>query len=111
LQRNFGGHTYPRLAHVGDRTGLEIIRTLQDKGVHSGIDVFMECTIRRILLDDGRVAGCFGYQRESGRFMVFHSKAVVLATGGIGRCWQITSNSWEYTADGHAMALLWAGPI
>ncbi|HMP79462.1 MAG TPA: fumarate reductase/succinate dehydrogenase flavoprotein subunit [Pirellulaceae bacterium] len=108
LQRNFGGHTYPRLAHVGDRTGLEIIRTLQDKGVHSGIDVFMECTIRRILLDDGRVAGCFGYQRESGRFMVFHSKAVVLATGGIGRCWQITSNSWEYTADGHAMAL-WAG--
>lgn len=108
LQRNFGGHTYPRLAHVGDRTGLEMIRTLQDKGVHDGIDVHMECTIRRLLLDDGRIAGCFGYQRESGRFVVFQASAVVLATGGIGRCWQITSNSWEYTADGHAMAL-WAG--
>lgn len=108
MQRNFGGHTYPRLAHVGDRTGLEIIRTLQDKGVHDGIDVHMECTIRRLLLDDGRIAGCFGYQRESGRFVVFQSPAVVLATGGIGRCWQITSNSWEYTADGHALAL-WAG--
>jgi len=108
LQRNFGGHTYPRLAHVGDRTGLEIIRTLQDKGVHQGIDVHMECTIRRILKDGNRVAGCFGYQRESGRFVVFRAKAVVLATGGIGRCWAITSNSWEYTADGHAMAL-WAG--
>lgn len=108
LQRNFGGHTYPRLAHVGDRTGLEIIRTLQDKGVHQGIDVHMECTIRRILKDGNRVAGCFGYQRESGRFVLFRAKAVVLATGGIGRCWEITSNSWEYTADGHAMAL-WAG--
>jgi succinate dehydrogenase / fumarate reductase flavoprotein subunit len=108
LQRNFGGHTYPRLAHVGDRTGLEMIRTLQDKGVHQGIDVHMECTIRRILKDGGRVAGCFGYQRESGRFVVFRAKAIVLATGGIGRCWEITSNSWEYTADGHAMAL-WAG--
>jgi succinate dehydrogenase / fumarate reductase flavoprotein subunit len=112
LQRNFGGHTYPRLAHVGDRTGLEMIRTLQDKGVHQGIDVHMECTIRWILKDGGpsggRVAGCFGYQRESGRFVVFRAKAVVLATGGIGRCWSITSNSWEYTADGHAMAL-WAG--
>jgi succinate dehydrogenase / fumarate reductase flavoprotein subunit len=108
LQRNFGGHTYPRLAHVGDRTGLEMIRTLQDKGVHNGIDVHMECTIRWILKDGGRVAGCFGYQRESGRFVVFRAKAVVLATGGIGRCWSITSNSWEYTADGHAMAL-WAG--
>ncbi len=108
LQRNFGGHTYPRLAHVGDRTGLEMIRTLQDKGVHQGIDVHMECTIRWILKDDGRVAGCFGYQRESGRFVIFRAKAVVLATGGIGRCWEITSNSWEYTADGHAMAL-WAG--
>jgi succinate dehydrogenase / fumarate reductase flavoprotein subunit len=108
LQRNFGGHTYPRLAHVGDRTGLEMIRTLQDKGVHQGIDVHMECTIRWILLDGGRVAGCFGYQRESGRFVVFRAKAVVLATGGIGRCWEITSNSWEYTADGHAMAM-WAG--
>ena len=108
LQRNFGGHTYPRLAHVGDRTGLEMIRTLQDKGVHQGMDVHMECTIRWILKDGNRVSGCFGYQRESGRFVVFRAKAVVLATGGIGRCWSITSNSWEYTADGHAMAL-WAG--
>jgi succinate dehydrogenase / fumarate reductase flavoprotein subunit len=108
LQRNFGGHTYPRLAHVGDRTGLEMIRTLQDKGVHQGIDVHMECTIRWILKDGNRVSGCFGYQRESGRFVVFRAKAVVLATGGIGRCWEITSNSWEYTADGDAMAL-WAG--
>ena len=108
LQRNFGGHTYPRLAHVGDRTGLEMIRTLQDKGVHQGIDVHMECTIRWILKDGNRVSGCFGYQRESGRFVVFKAKAVVLATGGIGRCWEITSNSWEYTADGHAMAM-WAG--
>jgi succinate dehydrogenase / fumarate reductase, flavoprotein subunit len=108
LQRNFGGHTYPRLAHVGDRTGLEMIRTLQDQGVHQGVDVHMECTVRRILKHEGRVAGCFGYQRESGRFVVFRAKAVVLATGGIGRCWSISSNSWEYTADGHAMAL-WAG--
>ena len=108
LQRNFGGHTYPRLAHVGDRTGLEMIRTLQDKGVHQGIDVHMECTVRRILKDGDRVAGCFGYQRESGRFVVFRAKAIVIATGGIGRCWEITSNSWEYTADGHAMAM-WAG--
>src|SRR6187399_1721567 len=108
LQRNFGGHTYPRLAHVGDRTGLEMIRTLQDKGVHQGMDVHMECTIRSILKDGNRVSGCFGYQRESGRFVVFKTKAVVLATGGIGRCWEITSNSWEYTADGHAMAM-WAG--
>jgi succinate dehydrogenase / fumarate reductase flavoprotein subunit len=108
LQRNFGGHTYPRLAHVGDRTGLELIRTLQDRGVHQGIDVFMECTIRRVLKDRDRVAGCLGYFRESGRFAVFRAKAVVLATGGIGQCWEINSNSWEYTADGHAMAL-WAG--
>ncbi|MFP6618471.1 MAG: fumarate reductase/succinate dehydrogenase flavoprotein subunit, partial [Pirellulaceae bacterium] len=108
MQRNFGGHTYPRLAHVGDRTGLEMIRTLQDRGVHQGIDVHMECTIRWLLTDEGRISGCFGYQRESGRFVVFRAKAVVLATGGIGRCWSITSNSWEYTADGHAMAL-WAG--
>jgi succinate dehydrogenase / fumarate reductase flavoprotein subunit len=108
LQRNFGGHTYPRLAHVGDRTGLEIIRTLQDKGVHSGIDIYMECTMRWILTDAGKTAGCFGYWRESGRFIVFRAPAVVLATGGTGRCWEITSNSWEYTADGHAMAL-WAG--
>src|SRR6476660_5641383 len=108
LQRKCGGHTYPRLAHVGDRTGLEMIRTLQDKGVHSGIDVHMECTIRSILKDGDRVSGCFGYQRESGRFVVFKAKTVVLATGGIGRCWEISSNSWEYTADGHAMAM-WAG--
>jgi len=108
LQRNFGGHTYPRLAHVGDRTGLEMIRTLQDRGVHQGIDVFMECTIRSILKDGDHAAGAFGYWRESGRFVIFKAKAVVLATGGIGRCWEITSNSWEYTADGHAMAM-WAG--
>jgi succinate dehydrogenase / fumarate reductase flavoprotein subunit len=108
LQRNFGGHTYPRLAHVGDRTGLEMIRTLQDRGVHQGIDVHMECTMRRVLVDGKRAAGCMGYFRESGRFVVFRAKAVVLATGGIGQCWEINSNSWEYTADGHAMAL-WAG--
>src|SRR3954470_21986600 len=108
LQRNFGGHTYPRLAHVGDRTGLEMIRTLQDKGIHTGIDVHQEVTIRAILKDGNRVSGCFGYQRESGRFVVYKTKAIVLATGGIGRCWDVTSNSWEYTADGHAMAM-WAG--
>ncbi len=108
LQRNFGGHTYPRLAHVGDRTGLEMIRTLQDRGVHQGIDVYMECTVRWVLKDAGRVAGCFAYWRDSGRFIVFRSKAVVLATGGIGRCWEISSNSWEYTGDGHALAY-WSG--
>src|SRR5262245_18704590 len=108
LQRNFGGHTYPRLAHVGDRTGLEMIRTLQDRGVHQGIDVHMECTIRRVLKMGNQVAGCMGYFRESGRFVVFRAKSVVLATGGIGQCWEINSNSWEYTADGHAIAL-WAG--
>src|ERR1044072_7670574 len=108
LQRNFGGHKYPRLAHVGDRTGLEMIRTLQDKGIHQGIDVHMECTIRRVLKDGSRVSGCIGYFRESGRFVVFRAKAIVLATGGIGQAWEINSNSWEYTADGHAMAL-WAG--
>jgi succinate dehydrogenase / fumarate reductase flavoprotein subunit len=109
LQRNFGGHTYPRLVHVGDRTGLELIRTLQDRGVHQGIDVFMECTMRSLLKDDqNHIAGCFGYWRESGRFIIFRARAIVLATGGIGRCWEINSNSWEYTADGHAMAL-WAG--
>jgi succinate dehydrogenase / fumarate reductase flavoprotein subunit len=104
LQRNFGGHKYPRLAHVGDRTGLEMIRTLQDHGVHRGIDVHMECTVLRLLLGDGRVAGAFGYDRERGRFRVFRAKAVVLATGGIGRAYKITSNSWEYTGDGHALA-------
>src|SRR5689334_16688488 len=102
LQRPFGGHSHPRLAHVGDRTGLEMIRTLQDKGVHSGIDVFMECTVTRLLKDGDRIAGAFAYWRESGRFIVFRAKAVVLATGGIGKAYKITSNSWEYTGDGHA---------
>jgi succinate dehydrogenase / fumarate reductase flavoprotein subunit len=104
LQRNFGGHRYPRLAHVGDRTGLEMIRTLQDHGIHMGIDVHMECTVTRLLTSGDRVAGAFGYERERGRFKVFRAKAVVLATGGIGRAYKITSNSWEYTGDGHALA-------
>ncbi len=104
LQRNFGGHRYPRLAHVGDRTGLELIRTLQDHGVHQGIDVHMECTVLTLLKDGDRVAGAFAYDRERGRFRVFKAKAVVLATGGIGRAFKITSNSWEYTGDGHALA-------
>ncbi len=104
LQRAFGGHTYKRLCHVGDRTGLEMIRTLQDKGVHSGIDVYMECTITKLLKDGERISGAFGYWRESGRFIIFKSKAVVLATGGIGKAYKITSNSWEYTGDGHALA-------
>jgi succinate dehydrogenase / fumarate reductase flavoprotein subunit len=104
LQRNFGGHRYPRLAHVGDRTGLEMIRVLQDKGVHQGIDVFMETNVTTLLTDGGRVAGAFAYDRERGRFRVFRAKAVVLATGGIGRAFKITSNSWEYTGDGHALA-------
>jgi succinate dehydrogenase / fumarate reductase, flavoprotein subunit len=104
LQRNFGGHRYPRLAHVGDRTGLEMIRTLQDHGIHQGIDVHMECTIVRLLKDGERVIGAFGYDRERGRFQLFRAKAVVLATGGIGRAYKITSNSWEYTGDGHTLA-------
>ena len=104
LQRNFGGHRYPRLAHVGDRTGLEMIRTLQDHGIHQGIDVHMERTIVTLLKDGGRVAGAFGYDRERGRFKLFHAKAVVLATGGIGRAYKITSNSWEYTGDGQSLA-------
>ncbi len=104
LQRNFGGHKYPRLAHVGDRTGLEMIRTLQDHGVHQGIEVYMEHTILALLKDDGRVVGAFGYERERGRFKIFRAKAIVLATGGIGRAYKITSNSWEYTGDGHALA-------
>jgi succinate dehydrogenase / fumarate reductase flavoprotein subunit len=104
LQRNFGGHRYPRLAHVGDRTGLEMIRTLQDHGIHLGIDVHMECTVTRLLTSGGRVVGAFGYERERGRFKVFRCKAVVLATGGVGRAFKITSNSWEYTGDGHALA-------
>ena len=104
LQRHFGGHKYPRLAHVGDRTGLEMIRTLQDHGVHQGIDVHMEHTILSLLKDGDRVVGAFGYERERGRFKIFGAKAVVLATGGIGRAYKITSNSWEYTGDGHALA-------
>jgi succinate dehydrogenase / fumarate reductase flavoprotein subunit len=104
LQRNFGGHRYPRLAHVGDRTGLEMIRTLQDHGVHLGLDVFMEHTVVRLLKDGERVAGAFAYDRERGRFHLFRAKAVVLATGGIGRAYKITSNSWEYTGDGHSLA-------
>jgi succinate dehydrogenase / fumarate reductase flavoprotein subunit len=104
LQRNFGGHKYPRLAHVGDRTGLEMIRTLQDHGVHQGIDVYMEHTILSLLKDDNRVVGAFGYERERGRFKIFRAKAIVLATGGIGRAYKITSNSWEYTGDGHSLA-------
>src|SRR4051794_18687681 len=104
LQRNFGGHRYPRLAHVGDRTGLEMIRTLQDHGIHLGMEVHMECTVLTLLKDDGRIAGAFGYERERGRFLLFRAKAVVLATGGIGRAYKITSNSWEYTGDGHALA-------
>jgi succinate dehydrogenase / fumarate reductase flavoprotein subunit len=104
LQRHFGGHKYPRLAHVGDRTGLEMIRTLQDHGVHRGIDVHMEHTILSLLKDGDRVVGAFGYERERGRFKIFRAKAVVLATGGIGRAYKITSNSWEYTGDGHALA-------
>ncbi len=104
LQRHFGGHRYPRLAHVGDRTGLEMIRTLQDHGIHQGMDVFMEHTIVALLKDGQRIAGAFGYERERGRFRLFRAKAVVLATGGIGRAYKITSNSWEYTGDGHALA-------
>ncbi len=104
LQRNFGGHRYARLAHVGDRTGLEMIRTLQDHGVHQGIDVHMEHTVLALLKDGERVVGAFGYDRERGRFRIFRAKAVVLATGGIGRAYKITSNSWEYTGDGHALA-------
>ncbi|CAN5840217.1 fumarate reductase/succinate dehydrogenase flavoprotein subunit [soil metagenome] len=106
LQRNFGGHRYPRLAHVGDRTGLEMIRTLQDHGIHEGMDVHMECTVLTLLRDGNRIAGAFAYDRERGRFKVFRAKAVVMATGGIGRAYNITSNSWEYTGDGQALAYL-----
>ncbi len=104
LQRNFGGHKYPRLAHVGDRTGLEMIRTLQDYSIHQGIDVHMECTVLQLFTDGARMAGALAYERERGRFRLFRAKAVVLATGGIGRAYSITSNSWEYTGDGHALA-------
>ncbi len=105
LQRDFGGHRYARLAHVGDRTGLEMIRTLQQHAVHKGIDVYMECNVQRLLKDGERISGAFGYWRESGKFILFKCKAVVLATGGGGKAWKITSNSWEYTGDGIAMAL------
>ncbi len=108
LQRDFGGHRYARLAHVGDRTGLEMIRTLQDHAIHQGIDVHMETTVLRLLKDGDRVCGAFAYRRDRGDFVVFRAKAVVLATGGIGKAWAITSNSWEYTGDGHSLAL-WAG--
>jgi succinate dehydrogenase / fumarate reductase, flavoprotein subunit len=104
LQRNFGGHRYPRLAHVGDRTGLELIRTLQDQGVHRGLDVHMEFTVVSLLVSDGRATGVIGYERERGRFKAFNAAAVVLATGGAGRAYRITSNSWEGTGDGHALA-------
>jgi succinate dehydrogenase / fumarate reductase flavoprotein subunit len=104
LQRNFGGHRYPRLAHVGDRTGLEMIRTLQDHGIHQGIEVHMECSVLKLLSDDGRVVGGLGLEREKGRFKLFRAKAIVLATGGVGRAYKITSNSWEYTGDGQALA-------
>ena len=104
LQRDFGGHRYARLAHVGDRTGLEMIRTLQQHAVHKGIDVYMECNIQRLLKDGDRVCGAFGYWRESGKFVTFKSKATVLATGGVGKAWKFTSNSWEYTGDGTTLA-------
>jgi succinate dehydrogenase / fumarate reductase flavoprotein subunit len=104
LQRNFGGHRYPRLAHVGDRTGLEMIRTLQDHGIHTGMEFHMEYTVLSLLLDGGRIAGACGYDREKGRFCVWEAKAVVIATGGIGRAFKVTSNSWEYTGDGLALA-------
>jgi succinate dehydrogenase / fumarate reductase flavoprotein subunit len=112
LQRNFGGHKYPRLAHVGDRTGLEMIRTLQQHGIHSGMKVYMECTVTRLLVEPGtdgrapKIRGAFGYWRENGRFVVFRAKSVVLATGGIGRAFRINSNSWECTGDGQALAYL-----
>src|SRR5258708_15580007 len=104
LQRAFGGHTFKRLCHVGDRTGLEMIRTLQDRGVTMGFDVFMECTIVKLLTDGKRVVGAFGYWREQGRFVVFIAKSIVIATAGIGKAWPVTSKSWEYTGDGSALA-------
>src|SRR5207302_9391681 len=107
-QRDFGGHRYARLAHVGDRTGLEMIRTLQQRAVQIGVDVFMECTVTRLLKDGDKISGAFGYWRETGTFITLTAPAVILATGGIGKSFQVTSNSWEYTGDGHAMAL-WAG--
>jgi succinate dehydrogenase / fumarate reductase flavoprotein subunit len=104
-QRDFGGHRYARLAHVGDRTGLELIRTLQQRTVALGVDVFMECTVTRLLTDADGITGAFGYWRESGRFVAWEAPSVVLATGGIGKAYKVTSNSWEYTGDGHSLAL------
>ena len=103
-QRNFGGHRYPRLAHVGDRTGLELIRTLQNHGIHQGLEIYMECCIVDLILEDGKVTGAFGFWRESGNFIVFRAKSVILATGGLGKVYRVTSNSWEGTGDGHALA-------
>jgi len=103
-QRNFGGHRYPRLAHVGDRTGLELIRTLQNYGIHQGFDVYMECCIVDLIKEGNRVCGAFGFWRESGQFIVFKAKSVILATGGLGKVFRVTSNSWEGTGDGHALA-------
>jgi len=107
-QRNFGGHTYPRLAHIGDATGLEMIRTLQERGIHSGMEVFMEYTVRRLFTTDGKASGCFAYNRADGTLHVFKAKSMILATGGITRCWAVCSGSWEYTGEGHALAY-WAG--
>ncbi len=107
-QRNFGGHTYPRLAHIGDATGLEMIRTLQERGIHTGMEVYMEYTVRHLFKSDGRISGCFAYNRVDGSLHVFKAKATVLATGGITRCWAVCSGSWEYTGEGHALAY-WAG--
>ncbi len=104
LQRAFGGHKWKRLCHVGDRTGLEMIRTLQDQGVHQGITVYMECTISKLLKDGDKISGAFGYFREDGRYVLFKTKAVVLATGGVGKIYSVTSNSWEYTSDGQGLA-------
>jgi succinate dehydrogenase / fumarate reductase, flavoprotein subunit len=104
-QRDFGGHRYARLAHVGDRTGLEMIRTLQQRAVELGIDVFMECTVTRLLKERGSIAGTFGYWRETGSFIQLNAPSVIIATGGIGKSFKVTSNSWEYTGDGHALAL------
>ncbi|HVP04043.1 MAG TPA: fumarate reductase/succinate dehydrogenase flavoprotein subunit [Dehalococcoidia bacterium] len=108
LQRAFGGHKFDRLAHVGDRTGLEMIRTLQQHAVHKGLDVFMECTVSRLLKDGDRISGAVAYWRESGKLLLFKARAIVLATGGIGKSFKVTSNSWEYTGDGHSLAY-WAG--
>ncbi|MGH8826526.1 MAG: FAD-binding protein, partial [Jiangellaceae bacterium] len=110
-QRDFGGHRYARLAHVGDRTGLELIRTLQQRTVALGIDVFMETTVTRLLTRDGAIAGAFGYRRVDGSFLAWQAPSVVLATGGIGKSYTVTSNSWEYTGDGHSLALAAGGSL